>query len=73
MVTNTLYSGNYFSELLSQAALKLGSSGRQLILVDGKHSAREEQAAVQFLLDLHCDAVIIYPRFLSVDGDGRAD
>ncbi|WP_286175117.1 LacI family DNA-binding transcriptional regulator [Enterobacter sp. Cy-643] len=67
VVTNTLYSGNYFSELLSQAALKLEASGRQLILVDGKHSAQEEQAAVQFLLDLHCDAVIIYPRFLSVD------
>lgn len=67
VVTNTLYSGNYFSELLSQAALKLEASGRQLILVDGKHSAREEQEAVQFLLDLHCDAVIIYPRFLSVD------
>ena len=67
VVTNMLYNGNYFNELLSQAALKLEASGRQLILVDGKHSAREEQEAVQFLLDLRCDAVIIYPRFLSVD------
>ncbi|MHA7845068.1 LacI family DNA-binding transcriptional regulator [Serratia sp. D1N4] len=67
VVTNTLYNGSYFSELLSQAAQKLEDNGRQLILVDGKHSAEEEQAAIQFLLDLRCDAIIIYPRFLTID------
>ena len=67
VVTNTLYAGSYFSELLSQAAKKLEANGRQLILVDGKHSAEEEKAAIDFLLDLRCDAVIIYPRFMSVD------
>ncbi|WON75621.1 LacI family DNA-binding transcriptional regulator [Serratia sp. UGAL515B_01] len=67
VVTNTLYNGNYFGELISQAAQKLENNGRQLILVDGKHSAEEEQAAIQFLLDLRCDAIIIYPRFLTVD------
>lgn len=67
VVTNTLYNGNYFSEILTQAAKKLEDNGRQLILMDGKHSAREEREAIQFLLDLQCDAIIIYPRFLSVD------
>lgn len=67
VVTNTLYNGNYFSELLAQAAQKLEDNGRQLILVDGKHSAAEEQEAIQFLLDLQCDAVIVYPRFLTID------
>lgn len=67
VVTNTLYNGSYFSEILSQAAKKLEDNGRQLILVDGKHSAQEEREAIQFLLDLRCDAVIIYPRFLSID------
>ncbi|MCU5774804.1 LacI family DNA-binding transcriptional regulator [Erwiniaceae bacterium BAC15a-03b] len=67
VVTNTLYNGSYFNELLSQAARKLEANGRQLILVDGKHSAAEEQQAIQFLLDLRCDAIILYPRFLSVD------
>ncbi|AHG20873.2 transcriptional regulator [Chania multitudinisentens RB-25] len=67
VVTNTLYNGSYFSGLLSQAAQKLEDNGRQLILVDGKHSAEEEQAAIQFLLDLRCDAIIIYPRFLTID------
>ncbi|MGA5653444.1 LacI family DNA-binding transcriptional regulator [Rahnella contaminans] len=67
VVTNTLYNGHYFSELISQAAKKLDANGRQLILVDGKHSAEEEQNAIQFLHDLRCDGIIIYPRFLSVD------
>lgn len=63
VVTNTLYNGSYFNELLSQAAKKLEDNGRQLILVDGKHSADEERAAIQFLLGLRCDAIIIYPVF----------
>ncbi|SPW56342.1 transcriptional regulator [Escherichia coli] len=41
--------------------------GRQLLLADGKHSAEEERQAIQYLLDLRCDAIMIYPRFLSVD------
>lgn len=67
VVTNTLYNGSYFNEILSQAAQKLEKNGRQLVLVDGKHSAEEEQEAIQFLLDLRCDAIIIYPRYLSID------
>ncbi|ADO47265.1 LacI family DNA-binding transcriptional regulator [[Enterobacter] lignolyticus] len=67
VVTNTLYHGVYFSELLSHAARMTEDRGRQLILADGKHSADEERAAIQYLLDLRCDAIIIYPRFLSVE------
>ncbi|MGO4610690.1 transcriptional regulator, partial [Variovorax sp. 2RAF20] len=67
VVTNTLYHGVYFSELLSHAARMTEDKGRQLLLADGKHSAEEERQAIQYLLDLRCDAVIIYPRFLSVD------
>ncbi|MGY5955719.1 LacI family transcriptional regulator, asc operon repressor [Kosakonia sp. BK9b] len=67
VVTNTLYHGVYFSELLSHAARMTEDKGRQLLLADGKHSADEERQAIQYLLDLRCDAIIIYPRFLSVD------
>lgn len=45
---------------------KLEDNGRQLLLVDGKHSAEEEHAAIQFLLGLRCDAIIVYSRFLSI-------
>ena len=67
VVTNTLYHGVYFSELLFHVARMTEDKGRQLILADGKHSAEEEREAIQYLLDLRCDAIIIYPRFLSVD------
>lgn len=67
VMTNTLYHGSYFSELLSQAARMAEERGRQLILADGKHSAEQERQAIQLLLDLRCDALIIYPRFLSTD------
>ncbi|WP_368198677.1 LacI family DNA-binding transcriptional regulator [Aeromonas sp. R7-4] len=67
VVTNTLYHGVYFSELLSHAARMTEERGRQLILADGKHSADEERQAIQYLLDSRCDGVIIYPRFLSVE------
>ena len=67
VVTNTLYHGVYFSELLSHAARLTEDRGRQLILADGKHSAEEERQAIQYLLDSRCDGVIIYPRYLSVE------
>jgi len=66
-VTNTLYHGVYFSELLFHAARMTEEKGRHLILADGKHSADEEREAIQYLLDMRCDAIIIYPRFLSVE------
>lgn len=65
VVTNTLYNGPYFNELLFQAATVTEQHGRQLILADGKHDARQERQAIEFLLDLRCDAIIIYPRFLN--------
>jgi len=67
VITNTLYTGSYFTELMQHSARMLEQQGRQLLLVDGKHSADEERAAIQFLLDLRCDGVIIYPRFLTID------
>ena len=55
VVTNTLYHGIYFSELLFHAARMAEEKGRQLLLADGKHSAEEERQAIQYLLDLRCD------------------
>jgi LacI family asc operon transcriptional repressor len=66
VVTNTLYHGVYFSELLFHAARMTEEKGRQLILADGKHSADEEREAIQYLLDMRCDASSSI-RVLSVD------
>jgi DNA-binding LacI/PurR family transcriptional regulator len=43
VVTNTLYHGVYFSELLFHTARMTEDKGRQLFLADGKHSAEEER------------------------------
>ncbi len=67
MVPNTLYNGPFFSELLFQVATLTEQLGSQLILADGKHNAEQEREAIQFLLDTRCDAVIVYPRYLSVE------
>ncbi len=67
VITNTLYNGSYFSEMLSHAAQMAENCGRQLLLADGKHSAAQEREAIAFLLDLRCDAIVIYPRFLTPD------
>lgn len=67
MVPNTLYKGPYFSELMFQVATLTEQLGSQLMLADGKHNAQQERDAIHFLIDSRCDAVIIYPRYLSVD------
>lgn len=67
MVPNTLYHGPFFSELLFQVATLTEQLGSQLVLADGKHNAEQERAAINFLVDSRCDAVIIYPRYLSVE------
>lgn len=66
VVTNTLYHGIYFSELLFHAARMAEEKGRQLLLADGKHSAEEERrdsVSAGFALRRHYDL----PAFLSVD------
>lgn len=66
MVPNTLYNGPFFSELLYQVATLTEQLGSQLVLADGKHTADQERQAINFLIDSRCDALIIYPRSLSV-------
>jgi LacI family asc operon transcriptional repressor len=41
--------------------------GRQLVLADGKHSAQEERDAIDLLLSLRCEAILIYPKYLTVE------
>ena len=64
VVTNTLYHGIYFSELLFHAARMAEEKGRQLLLADGKHSAEEERQAIQlsagFALATHYDFTRVF-------------
>lgn len=66
VVTNGLYNGPFFSSLVYEAATLSEKQNRQLVLADGKHSAQEERNAIDLLIELRCEAIMLYPRYLSV-------
>lgn len=66
VITNGLYNGPFFSSMIYHAATNSESHGRQLVLADGKHSAQEERDAIDLLLSLRCEAIMIYPKYLTV-------
>lgn len=66
VLTNSLYQGPFFSEMIYQAASCSEKHLRQLILADGKNSEQEERDAINMLLALRCEAIMIYPKYLSV-------
>jgi len=67
VITNGLYNGPFFSSMIYQAATCSEDHQRQLVLADGKHSREDERNAINFLLQLRCEAIMIYPKYLSVD------
>ena len=66
VITNGLYNGPFFSSMIYHAATCSESHSRQLVLADGKHSAQEERNAIDLLLELRCEAIMIYPKYLTV-------
>lgn len=64
VVTNRLYNGPYFSQLIYKAGLFSEEHGYRIILADGKNSAEDELNAVQFLQDMKCAGIMLYPHNL---------
>ena len=64
VITNDLFNGPYFSSLMYHAASYSEKSNHQLVITDGKHSAEDERKAINFLLDIKCAGIIIYPQCL---------
>ncbi|MZI92982.1 substrate-binding domain-containing protein [Vibrio sp. CAIM 722] len=71
VMTNVLYDGPYFSTIVYNAASFSESNGYQLVLADGKHSAEEERNAINFLLDMKCAGIVVYPTYLSEEEMGQ--
>lgn len=65
VMTNALYNGPYFSSLVYHAAAFSEQHGHQLVLADGKHSAEDERNAINFLLDMKCAGIVVYPKNLT--------
>ena len=64
VIANTMFDGHYFNEIVSLCAKKLQARGLNLLLADGKDSPAAESEAIDFLIGLQCDAIILYPHFL---------
>lgn len=66
VVTNTLYHGIYFSELLFHAARMAEEKGRQLLLADGKTQRRRramsDSVSAGFALRRHYDLPAFFKR-----------
>lgn len=65
VITNALYNGPYFSSLVYHAAAFSEQHDHQLVIADGKHSAEDERHAINFLLDMKCAGIIVYPQYLT--------
>jgi len=59
------FDGFYFGRLLQQASRQTEVWGKQLIVTDGHDTPQKELEAVQMLVDRHCDAIVLYTRFMS--------
>ncbi|VEB95559.1 Cryptic asc operon repressor [Cedecea lapagei] len=59
------FDGFYFGRLLQQASRRTEFYGKQLIVTDGHDTPEKELEAVQMLADRHCDAIVLYTRFMS--------
>jgi len=67
VITNGLYNGPFFSSMIYQAATCSEQHQRQLVLADGKHCQEDERNAINILLQMRCEAIMIYPKYLTVD------
>ncbi|BCG08211.1 LacI family DNA-binding transcriptional regulator [Buttiauxella agrestis] len=59
------FDGFYFGRLLQQASRQTEVWGKQLIVTDGHDTPQKELEAVQMLVDRHCDAIVLYTRFMN--------
>ena len=59
------FDGFYFGRLLQQASRQSEIHGKQLMVTDGHDTPECEIQAVEMLADRHCDAIILYTRFMS--------
>lgn len=67
VMTNELYNGSYFSTIIHNVAFFSDKYNHQLILADGKHSADDERKAINYLIDMNCAGIVVYPQYLSVE------
>jgi alanine racemase len=64
-LVTTSYLGGFFGALMDFVQTEAESHGKQLLVTQGRNSAENELKAIQRLLNLRCDGVILHVRYLS--------
>ena len=59
------YLGGFFGDLMDEVERVVDAAGKLMIVTQGKHSAEAERAAIEHLIKMRCDGLILHVRYLS--------
>lgn len=71
--TNTIglmissFRGGFFGDLMAEVQQVVDSAGKVMIVTQGKHSAESERAAIDHLINMRVDGLLLHVRYLSDD------
>ncbi|KEQ17413.1 LacI family DNA-binding transcriptional regulator [Endozoicomonas numazuensis] len=69
--TNTIglmissFRGGFFGDLMAEVQQVVDSAGKVMIVTQGKHSAESERAAIDYLINMRVDGLLLHVRYLS--------
>ena len=69
--TNTIglmvssFRGGFFGDLMARVQLVIDTAGKVMIVTQGKHSAECERAALEHLMNMRCDGLLLHVSYLS--------
>ena len=59
------YLGGFFGDLMDEVEHVADDAGKLMIVTQGKHSAESERAAIEHLIKMRCDGLILHVRYLT--------
>ena len=59
------FRGGFFGDLMAQVQQVVDAAGKTMIVTQGKHSAECERAALEHLMNMRCDGLLLHLRYLS--------
>ncbi|WP_263322570.1 substrate-binding domain-containing protein [Endozoicomonas sp. Mp262] len=59
------FRGGFFGDLMAEVQEVVDSAGKLMIVTQGRHSAESERKAIEHLIKMRCDGLILHARYLS--------
>ena len=59
------FRGGFFGDLMAQVQHVVDTAGKVMIVTQGKHSAECERAALEHLMNMRCDGLLLHVRYMS--------